>query len=233
MAESSGVSKSLLGCGVLLVGGVVLCCGGGVLSTYFASDILLWMATSDQPIEVQATPYDEAKQLETRARLYKALDETGSTTITAEDLNVLVASPGDVRAHVSMAGEELTFDFSTRLEPDSEQYINVHVRTAFVMEGGWFTHLTISEARLSDWDLGPYVAGQELAMNANQSLAKQRAEDPEMDAIFAATELVAVREGRLEVKMDKAKLDAVIGSSPAMQAVDGGQEPIQAVPATD
>ena len=233
MAESSGSRKGLLGCGVFLAGSCVLCCGGGVLSTFFAPDILLWMATTDHPIDVPATPFDEARQGETRARLYTELDQTGTTTITAEDMNVLLADPGDTRAHVGMVGDELTFDLTTPVEPGGDQHVNVHVRTAFVMEGGWFTHLTVSEATLSDWDLGKYTAGQELAMNANQSLAQQRAKDPEMDELFAATERMAVADGKLLILMDRAKVQDVLSRSPAMRAAQGVEPPIPEEPATD
>ncbi|GDX78210.1 hypothetical protein LBMAG42_00210 [Deltaproteobacteria bacterium] len=233
MADSSGSRKGLLGCGLVFAGSCVLCCGGGVLGTYFAPDILLWMATADHPIDVPATAYDEAKQVEVRARLYKELDETGATTITAEDINVLAASSGDTRAHVAMVGDELTFDLTTPVEPGGDQHINVHLRTAFVMEGGWFTHLTMPEATLSDWDLGQYMVGQELAMNANQSLAQQRAKDPEMDALIAAVERMAVADGTLQIKMDRAKVAGVLDRSPAMRAAQGVEAPIEEVPATE
>lgn len=74
------------------------------------------------------------------------------------------------------AGERAVLDLSVNMAEG--QWLNVHGAAAFTMEHGWFTDLRIDEARLSDWDLGPALVGQQLAQNANQSLARNAPRTP-------------------------------------------------------
>ena len=211
MAESSGLRKWLLGCAVLLGLSFVGCCCCGSLGLYFWKDIAVWAVTTDAPLDMPATPYDPAQQQAVQERIVSELTATGATSISAAELNVLLSAEEDARAHVAMAGDQLTVDFTVRLEPGVERYVNLHLASSFEIKDGWFTHLFIPELVVSDWDIGQYTVGNDLANDANQNLAKQKADAPELDALFSAIQAMTVRDGRLEVTADMARLGTLAG----------------------
>ena len=209
MADSSRLRKWLLGCAVLLGLSFVGCCCCGGMGLYFAEDIALWAVTTDTPLAVAATPYDPVREQAVLEKILSDLASTGTTSISEADLNALLAAQEDVRAHVALAGDQLTLDFTTNLEPGRDRYVNLHVVSSFEMKDGWFTHFFVNEALLSDWDIGQYTVGNELAADVNEALAEQKVKEPELDVWMSAIRGLTVRDGRLEITADMAQVRAL------------------------
>jgi hypothetical protein len=78
------------------------------------------------------------------------------------------------------AQDRAVCDLSLQPNPNVAEYVNVHAVGRFQIEHGWFTAMSLDEIRVAGFDLAPYVVGQDLTMNANQSLAQQRAENDDL-----------------------------------------------------
>ncbi|MSQ00558.1 MAG: hypothetical protein EXR71_01535 [Myxococcales bacterium] len=201
-----GGRRWLLGClGVSGVSALLCCCGAGI-GTWYLPEIVVALATSDAPLDIEATAHDPARQEALKAELRATLDRVGTVRIDAPTLNVLLAPGDDGRIQVAMDGGTGTFDAS--IPTDGSGWVNVHVKGTFVMEHGWVESATIDELKLSDWDLGGFMVGQNVAPQFNKSLSDQRVQHPELAALLDATERVAIEDGVLVVTLDRERTPA-------------------------
>lgn len=168
----------------LLLGTSAFCCGG-VLMLDRLPGFLFGLVTEEQPLAVAEVPPDDGAE----QRLVERFEAGGPVEITGAELVQLVDSAHDpslVAFWVGIEDGTATIDASFRPPDDTlpEGYVNLHAVGTMKVEQGWFTHVGVDELTLSTWDLGQYVRGQELAPNANQSLANERAKDPNVALAF-------------------------------------------------
>ena len=173
-----------------------LCCGLGAAGMYMAPEVMVGMATSDKPLDIPPAVVQPGAADSVLARMTTELKNTGTTTISPEEMTQLFAN-GDPtsRMRVTASGDKMAVDVSVRL--DEGKWINVHGLGGFTMEHGWFTDLRWDEVRLSDWDLGHLFSGQQMAAQGNESLVRERARNPELDFALQGVEFAAVKDGKV------------------------------------
>jgi hypothetical protein len=200
---------------------MVLACGGGVVLVLAAPSLLLRLVTSDAPLPLPPVHADAAQRTTITTRMCAELAGTGTTRVSGSELTQLFAgaegAPGRVRIDVDVE-DRAVLDYSGELEPGSDRWINVHGKGGMRMEHGWFEHFTVDELTVGDWDLGQFTHGQELAMQANQNLAQQRAQKPQDFAALDAFEAIAVERGGVTLVAAPGTLPAACGSAPATPA---------------
>lgn len=199
------MGKGLLGCLVVLLLAALACCCSGTILLYYTPEILVALATSDHPLPIAPIVVDEARNEATMTRMSDELERTRTTTLSGDELTRIVASssPGTL-VRIAVQGGRASLDLSVPLEESA--WVNVHVVGRFVIEHGWFTDVQIDEARLAEWELGAFVAGQQLAANVNQSLAQERAKDSGLDEMFSVMERVAVDEDTFRMTLTEGGL---------------------------
>ncbi len=198
--------KWLFGCLGVSAGSALLCCCGAGIGTWYLPEIVVALATSDAPLDIEATPYDPARQEALKEELRATLDREGTVRLDAPTLNILLAPEADGRIRVAMAGGTGTFDAS--IPTDGSAWLNVHVQGTFVMEHGWVQSATIDELTLSDMDFGGFMAGQNVAPQFNKSLSDQRIQNPDLAAMLDSTDRVAIEDGVLVVTLDREHMPA-------------------------
>ncbi len=199
--------KWLLGClGATGVSALLCCCGAGI-GTWYLPEIVVALATSPTPLDIEATAYDPARQDALKEELRATLDREGSVRIDAPTLNAVLAPGDDGRIRVAMDGGTATFDASIPIEGSG--WVNVHVKGTFVMAHGWVESATFDEMRLSDWDFGASIAGQNVAPHFNRSLSQERIQDPKIAALLDSAERVAIEDGVLVVTLNRQRTPAL------------------------
>lgn len=200
----STAGRLLVGCGVFGLVSAVLCCGcSGVLAAMFPS-----MARSflfeDHPLPGPTTEPDPAAYAAAAARSCAAFAAGEEATVEPIDLARGLLGAGDSGVDVlriTAEGPQATLDLSVPNTDAPDLWLNVHTRGRFGVDHGWFTTLRIDELVLSGHDLAPYLSGQDLAASANQSLANERASDPDLGPVLDSVSLFEVREGKFAVKL--------------------------------
>jgi len=184
---------------LVLIGGLATCCGCGAL-WHFLPHIFIAAFTEEQPLTAPSTPSNPFIGDALEARFAAG----GPVAITAEELVQLVDPGGD--EHIDAFWVEIRPDdtvevtLSVRLDED-DRWFNLHGSGSFEMDHGWFTHMGIDNLVAAGWDLGQYTAHQELAQQANQSLANQRSQDPNMAAAIDEIERLWVADGALHIQL--------------------------------
>ena len=207
MAEGSR-TRWLTGClGCLGLLALLCCCGGGI-ATWQMPAIFVALFTDDAPLPIQGVTPDPVRAAQVKAGVCGALAREGQTSIAAEDLALLALGEGnrDISAlRMDPSGEGLLFQAA--FDTQGKGYVNVIFGGSFALERGWFTDVRIDHANLSSWDLAPYMRGQQLAQNANQSLANQKSQDPSLQGELDRFEKVWTEGGTLHLKMAPGGLD--------------------------
>jgi hypothetical protein len=214
MASRKGI---LLG-GCLGVMGVTAlgCCGGTVAVWIWGPMVLAGAFLEDQPLAVAFPHPDPARSAEAADRIGRQLAESRTAMVTGDDLTALLLgdeSSDDVQMRVvNDRADHAHLDMSIRTEDTPPRYVNIQVGGAFVLENGWFTHTTMDEIRVGDWDFGKYVAGQEMAQSMNQSMARERMENPDLGAKLDGIERLATENGGFSLKLNEQGYNALIAS---------------------
>lgn len=203
MAEKNKGNKLtvILGClGLLILLSLLACCGGGAALFLVGPGLLVGLVVSDEPLPVQVVKWDEGRvemfedQLATEMLSDRTIELTGdelTQLVISEDTGQLVAFRIDIDDQ-----ERGVLDMSVQLDPSQPQYFNMHAVGDFEIEDGWFTEFTVDTLDIGKFDIGQYVAGQQLKDNVNQSLAQQRVQDPEVGQAFDMIELLTIEDGQ-------------------------------------
>lgn len=199
MAESGGRS-TLLGCVALAGLGATLCCGGGVLTVGYAPEIAMALATSDHPLDVPVTPADPARQEALELSVAQALDRTGTVRITPEELNVLLADERPGQVHFTAQGDTIGVLASVPVEEGA--WLNVDASGRFELEHGYARSMSFERLVLSDWDVGPFLRGEDVSQHFNQRVVELRAGDPILAQYLDATDRVTVEGGALVITVN-------------------------------
>ena len=177
------------------------CCGGIAAVVLVGPGILVGLVVSDEPLPVQTVEWDEARVEQLEQRLAEQLATDRTLRLTGEEMTQLVIS-GDEDELVAFrievdAQDRAVLDLSLQLDPAQPQYVNFHAVGDFTIEDGWFTQCQFEELDVGKFDVGKYVAGQELEDDVNQSLAQQRASDPQVAEMFDMVEYLGIDDGAL------------------------------------
>ena len=128
----------------------------------------------------------------------------GPVRITGEEIVQLVEpwEEEDLYAFWVDVRPDDTVDFALSAHfPEIDRFLNLTAQAGFEMEHGWFTDFTVEELKLGDWDLGQYTRGQQLAENANQSMANQRSQDPDVARALDQIDHLWIEDGAIWVEL--------------------------------
>lgn len=204
MSESNGRGRFLLIVLVVLLVLSAACCCGGFFFLRSLPSILLDLVTEDQPLSLAEVP----RKPNMDKKLGERFEAGGPVHITGEELVQLVdPQKSDVvdAFMVEIEGDKATVDMSLHVEGEglTEGYVNIHATGAATIEHGWFTHLVFDDLKVASYDLGQYIAGQDLSTNANQSLANSRADNPEAAVVLDEIEHLEFADGELVVELQE------------------------------
>ncbi len=204
MADNGGGSGWLLkGLGCMGVLAILCCCGGFVGIQLFPMMFLSYFL-SDTPLPgptVEPKPVVAALEQGAACAL---LATVGEARLSPEAVERWVAGKGDPELRVlrvGASGDEGSLELSVATEEQPPRYFNLQLQGAFTMDRGWFTDLRLSRVIVRDHDWSSYVTGMQLAENANQSLANQRAEQPEAAMLLDGIEHLAVEGGSYVIRL--------------------------------
>lgn len=217
----------------IVVGSIVVCCGGGAVVLWMIPTWFMEALTDDHPLAIAMPPADPVLAEAARKRVCEDLLATRPARLTGPELNAIAQDgpPGTALFLVQAANDVLTVDLSVPLEPG--QWVNVHGKGGFTMEHGWFTDATSTEAVFSSWDVQPYLVGQQ-ATQFNQSLANERAKTPTLGPLLDAFDRVAVKGDALELTPNAAAATEVTICAPyALTTLDPTLPPVEPLPAVE
>ncbi len=185
---------------VLLVALSMACCCGCAGFWHFLPDIFVAAFTEEGPLKAPVVDPDP----EVGDRLERAFAAGGPVQVTGEEIVQLVEPWNEEELYafwVDVRPDD-TVDFALSVHfPEIDRFLNVQVQSGFEMERGWFTDFTVEEMKLGTWDLGQYVRGQQLAENANQSMANQRSQDPDVARALDQIDHLWLEDGALWVEL--------------------------------
>ncbi len=210
--RKKGPWKSIFigGCLVVLLVSVLVCCGGGIAALALGPDALVKLAINvfvdDAPLPAPTARWDEAEVEALADRLTVGLDEERTITLTDEEFSQLVLGGVDdpqlTVFHVTVdENEKVSADISYQLDPAQQQWVNMHMVGTMEMEDGWFTEFTVDEWTIGSFDLGQYMAGQDLTADANQNLAQQKAQDPDVQQATDMVEYLGIEDGKIKLTL--------------------------------
>jgi len=227
----STAGRALVGCGVFGLVSAVLCCGcSGVLAAMFPSMAQSWLF-EDHPLPgptTEANPAAYAAAAKQACDAFAAGEETAVEPVEFARALLGAGDSGISVLRITADGPQATMDLSWATPDAPDLWLNVHTRGTFGMDHGWFTALRVDEFVLSGHDLGPYLSGQDLTPNANQSLANERAKNPDLGPMLDSVERFEVRGGMFVVKLTPDGLArSVVCDGMAMPGLvpDGGEVP--------
>ncbi len=191
------------GCVVLLLLGLLLCCGGVVLVLFLPGQLAQWAVTTfvdDAPLPAPTARWEEPELEALAERLAADLEDDRTVALTGEEFSQLMTGAIDdpqlTVFHVTVDDQDkVAFDLSYQIDPTQQQWFNMHMKGDVEMEDGWFTEFTIDEWEAGSFDLGPYMAGQDLTADANQNLAQQKVQDPQVAELVAMVEHLGIENG--------------------------------------
>lgn len=200
-SSGSGWLLKGLGClGVL----AVLCCCGGLVGLRFFPEMLMSFFLEDAPLSVPPTPPQPVRAALERAAACLALTTTGEAKLDPDAVGRMLIGEGDpdvAALFVGASSDQGHLELSLATDDQPPRYFNLQVSAAFTISNGWFTDLRTSRLFVGGHDATPWLSGQQLAAQANQSLANKRAEDPEMGAFMDGIESAKVDLGQLVLRL--------------------------------
>lgn len=202
--KGSAAPKVLAGCAVVGVLSTILCCCGGGALLHYAPEMMLSYFLEDHPLPGATTAAMPAVAAATRAQACASLAAGEQVSLSPDDLAVLALGSGglDITVlRVTATGDRAALDLSVPNGDAPPRYFNLHTKGAFTLEKGWFTDMKLDEFVLSGHDWSSYVAAQQLATNANQSLANERAKNPDLGAVLDSVEHMAVEDGHFTARL--------------------------------
>lgn len=205
MAKSSGGGWLIkgLGCMGLLA---VLCCCGGIITVRFFPDFLLGYVLADTPLP---GPTTEAKPvigaLEQGATCL-LLATTGEAPVSPEAVARWLAEDAEADLtvlRVNASGDEAALDLSVATDDSPPRYFNLQLQGSFTMTKGWFTDLRVSRLIVRDHDWSSYMIGQQLTQQGNQSLANERAKNPDLAELLDGVNKLTVQDGSFVIGLER------------------------------
>lgn len=229
--KSTG-GRLLVGCAVFGLASAVLCCGcGGVLSLLLPSMARSWLL-EDHPLPGPTTEPDPAASAATALKACTAIAAGQEVQLTPDEVARWVVGDGSAELtvlRIGATGPQASLDLSVATDDNPTLWFNLQMVGSLELDHGWFTSLRTDSIVISGHDLSAYVAGQELAVQANQSLANQRAGNPDVGPALDSVEHVAIADGAFVVKLapdglakqalcDALSLDSLIPQDAGMPA---------------
>ncbi|MEZ4239288.1 MAG: hypothetical protein R3F59_24670 [Myxococcota bacterium] len=200
------VAALILGLGaaaLLFVGGALLLGGGLVAGVAWAPTLAWRWFTEDAPLADASTALDPAARVELAMRVCPSLMLGLPVALTGDEVVALLAfGEAGPTAPVRLAVDDQGYaTLRASIAAEDGRYLNVVAGGSFALDGGWMSSATVDELRVGPLELGGYVAGQELAMDVNQQLARQRAEDADLDATLARVAHLSTVPGGVQVEL--------------------------------
>lgn len=182
---------------------IVVCCGGLCLGAAWAPDLLLGLVADDRPAQVAPAPMSSDSAAVLLGRLADDLEDDDRAALSIAEVNALIAAnrPEGLAHGQVVAEPDGTLAVDVSLEAAPGQFVNVHAAGDFTMEQGWFTDLSFDALSVGPYDLGPYIAGQDMAPNANESLAQQRAQEPDVERLMRGVVELDYRDGTFVIEL--------------------------------
>ncbi len=232
----SNAGKLLLGCGVFGLASAVICCGcSGVLVAMMPSLAGNWIL-QDHPLPGPTTKPDPAASAATMVKACTAFAAGEQVSLTPEELSRAALGSGSPSITVLEVGADGdTARLALSVEVDDEggaaRWFNLQMAGTFAVDHGWFTSLRTDTVQVADHDLSPYLRGQDLAVQANQSLANQRIQNPDIGDALDSVEHMEVKDGNFLVKLapngaamfmvcDPTALNALVPEVPEVPAIE-------------
>jgi hypothetical protein len=184
---------------LMLLSSLACCCGCAGL-WHFLPDILVQAFTEEGPLKAPVVDPDP----DAAVRLERALEAGGTVRVTGEEIVQLVEPWEEEELyafwlHVDEQ-DQLEFVLSAHIA-ELDRYVNVQARGACEIEHGWFTGFTMDQLVVSGWDIGGYMAGEQLAQHANRSMADQRAQDPNVGLAMDQIERLWLEDGAIAIEL--------------------------------
>ncbi len=199
MGEGKGTNKLFMfGCIAFIALGLLSCCGGGVL-LLVSPQLLVGLVLEKEPLPVEVWQWSESDVDALEQRLAAEMADDRRIELTGEELTQIVLSGDDdaLQAFRIDVDEQdrAVVDVSIRTQDPDPRYVNLHLVGDMTLEQGWLTLLVVDELEIGKFDLGQYIAGQDITDDANQSLAQQRVQDPEIGEALDMIELLTIEDG--------------------------------------
>lgn len=201
--KSTG-GRLLVGCAVFGVVSAVLCCGcGGALSLLLPGMARSWLL-EDHPLPGPTTEPDAAASAATALQACTAFAAGQEVHLTPDEVARWVVGDGSADLtvlRIGATGPQASLDLSVATDDSPTLWFNLQMVGSLELDHGWFTSLRTDSIVISGHDLSAYVAGQDLAVQANQSLANQRAGNPDVGPALDSVEHVAIADGAFVIKL--------------------------------
>lgn len=205
MGEGKGTNKLFMfGCIAFIALGLLSCCGGGVL-LLVSPQLLIGLVLEKEPLPVEVWQWSESDVDALEQRLAAEMADDRRIELTGEELTQIVLSGDDdaLQAFRIDVDEQdrAVVDVSIRTQDPDPRYVNLHLVGDMTLEQGWLTLLVVDELEIGKFDLGQYIAGQDITDDANQSLAQQRVQDPEIGESLDMIQLLTIEDGRFVLEL--------------------------------
>lgn len=213
MASKGKVTGILVGgCLFLFILACLVCCGGLAVLMIVGPGMLAGLVVDDEPLPVPTARWSEEEVEALGERLALDLEGDRTLSLSGEEFGQLIAGAIDdpqlTVFHVEIdAQDRASIDLSYQFDPAQTKYFNMHMLGEVEMEDGWFTEFVIHEWDIGKFDLGQYMAGQDMAANANQNLAQQKVQDPDMAQAVEAVEYLGIENGQFVLTLSEEGLE--------------------------
>lgn len=207
MTESKSSSKLFMyGCIAFIALGLICCCGGAGLLA-ISPALLMGLVLDKEPLPVEVWEWSESDVEALEARLAEEMERDRTIALTGEELTQITLSgdEGELEAFRIDIDEQdrAVVDISISTEDPDPRYVNIHLVGDMTVENGWFTLLVVDDLTIGKFDLGQFIAGQDITDDANQSLAQQRVQDPTIGDTLDKIELLTIRDGKFELVLSE------------------------------
>ena len=214
MAKKSANKWFIGGCIVFVLLGFLACCGGGLALLIGGPQLLIALVLDKEPMDVEVLAWSPAEVEALEDRLAVEMLETRTIQLTGRELTQLVISGEDNDLEVFRIDiddqQRAVLDLSIDVDDAKPRYLNIHGTGDFTIEYGWFTEMTVDEMDIGSFDLGQYITGQDLTDDANQNLAQQRVQDPNVAETLDMIELLTIEDGKFKLVMTQEGVDKLV-----------------------
>jgi hypothetical protein len=201
MADKKKNRRWLLLILALMVLTSMACCCGCAGFWHFLPDMLVAAFTEEGPLKAPVVDPDP----DVAVRLERAFSAGGEVVVTGEELVQLVApwEEEELYAFWVQVHEDDTVELALSVHlADIDRFLNVQGRGGVEIAHGWFAHFTMDQLVVAGWDVGQYTRGQQLAEQANRSMADQRAQEPGLAEAMDQIERLWLEDGALHIQLE-------------------------------
>jgi hypothetical protein len=210
MADKKKNRRWLLIMLVVAVLGSMACCCGCAGFWHFLPDMLVAAFTEEGPLKAPVVDPDP----DVGPRLERAFADGEQVSVTGDELVQLVEPWEEEELYAFWVGvhpdDTVELALSVHI-PDIDRFLNVQVRAGLAIEHGWFSHFVIDEMVVSGWDAGQYMRGEQLAEQANRSMADQRAQKPEVAMAMDQIEALWIADGAIHIQLEPGGYELIKG----------------------